>query len=304
MHGHEVKNLDLKPPQVGDQSQYWVAADICDFNKLSRILGDYRPTAVVHLAARTDLRETKHVEGYGVNYEGTDSLIAAMQRIPSVERVVFASTMLVNRPGYVPSHDDEYCPHTMYGLSKVMMEKQIRASRERSYSWCIVRPTTVWGPWFGQHYQDFFRLISRGRYFTIQGSNPQRTLGFVGTVVNQLSALLTADGRSVHEQLFYVGDADPTRLGDWAEEIRSQLQAPSIRAIPYSVARAFAVAGDALSAFRFPAPYNSFRLRNLTTNWVLPMKPIVRLSPQSIYTLESGVSATIQWLRKHALIRT
>jgi len=303
LKGNDVLNIDVKPPQKLQQSQHWVAGDICDSAKLSGIVADYRPIAVVHLAARTDLQEKNNLSGYAVNYEGTQSLIAAMKPVTSIERVIFASTMLVTRPGYVPAHDDEYCPHTVYGLSKVTMEKQIRANPEASYSWCIVRPTSVWGPWLGQHYQNFFRLISRGRYFTIRGFNPYRTLGFVGTIVAQLSALLAVERDQVDERLFYLGDPSPTRLGDWADEIRRQLHAPAIPAVPYSVARSMATIGDGLTALRVPVPYNSFRLRNLTTNWVLPVKPIAELTPSTPYDLESAVSATIQWLREYGVVR-
>lgn len=301
--GHEVQNIDVKAPQAGQQIQHWVAGDVCDSTQLSRILREFRPAEVVHLAARTDLLETKDVAGYSVNYDGTESLIRSMKGVTSIERVIFASTMLVNPPGHVPTRDDDYCPHTLYGLSKVMMEKQIRASSDRLSSWCIVRPTTVWGPWFGRHYQNFFKLISRGRYFTIRGRNPLRTLGFVGTVVDQISALLMADGSHMRERVFYVGDPSPTRLGDWAEEIRRQLRAPSIRAVPYSVAMAMGAIGDVLIALKVPAPYSSFRLRNLTTDWVLPMKPILDLAPESRTTLETEVSATIHWLRERGAIR-
>ena len=300
--GHDVRNIDLNQPQDPLQSGYWIPGDIRDSAKLSGILGEYRPTDVVHLAARTDLAETKNISGYAVNYEGTASLTSAMRSIDSIERVVFASTMLVTRPGYVPANDEDYCPNTMYGLSKVMMEKQIRADRDVSYSWSIVRPTSVWGPWLGVHYQNFFRLIARGRYFTIRGINPSRTLGFVGTVVSQIGALLSLNGQQTHERLFYVGDPSPTRLGDWAEEIRRQLGAPHIPAIPYSVARTLAAAGDLLTALRFTVPLNSFRLRNLTTDWVLPVGPIVELAPRTTHTLKSGVSATIQWLKENGVV--
>ncbi len=302
LQGHEVQNIDVQPPQERLQSAHWLAGDIRDSARLSGILKDFKPTAVVHLAARTDLLENKHISGYAVNYEGTESLTASMKSITSIERVVFASTMLVTRPGHVPAHDDEYCPHTMYGLSKVMMEKTIRANRDLSYTWCIARPTSVWGPWFGRHYQNFFKLISRGRYFTIRGLNPYRTLGFAGTVVSQLTELLTANDAQVDKRVFYLGDPSPTRLGDWAEEIRRQLDAPRIPAVPYPVARTIAMVGDFLGALRVPVPFNSFRLRNLTTNWVLPVKPILELAPGPPQSLQSGVRATIDWLREYGVI--
>src|SRR5690349_19039326 len=120
LQGHEVQNVDVIAPQERRQTDHWMAADIRDSARLCTILRSYRPTDVVHLAARTDLLERKDVSGYAVNHEGTRSLTAAMKSVPSIERVIFASTMLVTHPGHVPERDDEYSPHTMYGLSKVM----------------------------------------------------------------------------------------------------------------------------------------------------------------------------------------
>jgi GlcNAc-P-P-Und epimerase len=42
----------------------------------------------------------------------------------------------------------------------VIGEKLVRDSNMKC-SWVIVRPTSVWGPWFEHAYRTFFRLVDR-----------------------------------------------------------------------------------------------------------------------------------------------
>ena len=51
-------------------------------------------------------------------------------------------------------------PPNLYGESKVIGEKLVQES-EINCDWVIVRPTSIWGPWF-EHSSDFFKVIDRG----------------------------------------------------------------------------------------------------------------------------------------------
>lgn len=65
---------------------------------------------------------------------------------PSVKHLIITSTQYVYRPGMdLPKNDADYNPHTKYGESKVINEKDIRTSNIK-YSWTIIRPTNIWGP--------------------------------------------------------------------------------------------------------------------------------------------------------------
>lgn len=300
--GVRVVNYDVSAPRKPAHMIYWRQGDVLDSNAMATVIADFQPTAIVHLAARTDLQEKSQLGGYSVNYDGTDNLIRIARELVSIERLVFVSTMLVTRPGHVPRSDDEFSPHTLYGESKVLMEKRIRAAPDLPFSWCILRPPLVWGPWVGPHYQGFFRLVARGRYFHIGSGRVDRTLGFVGNVVRHMIAAATAPAERVHRKVFYVGDDHPTPLRNWAEEIQRQLGAPPIRSIPYPIAKVAAIAGDVLRKIGIPSPIYSFRLRNIVTDWVLPVQPMVELSSPSSITLTDGVASTIAWMRAEKLL--
>ncbi|HXG72783.1 MAG TPA: NAD(P)-dependent oxidoreductase [Gemmatimonadaceae bacterium] len=300
--GWRVANFDVHAPKKAGHRGYWLQGDMLDKDAIARAIAEFQPTAVAHLAARTDLDETCQLGAYAVNFDGTDNLIQAARNHAGIKRVVFVSTMLVTRPGHVPRSDAEYSAHTLYGQSKVLMEKRIRSAGNLPFVWSILRPPLVWGPWVSAHYQNFFRLVARGRYFHIGGGRAIRTLGYVDNVVKHIITAATASAEKVQERVFYVGDDQPTVLADWAEEIRRQLGAPPIRSMPYSVARIAATAGDVLGKLGIRTPISTFRLGNIVTDWVLPVQPMANLSSLTPTTLPDGVAATIAWMRAEKLL--
>ena len=61
---------------------------------------------------------------------------------------LITSSQLVCRPGYVPKNYEDYAPHTLYGQSKVQTELITRAWKGAPCPWTLIRPTSIWGPWF------------------------------------------------------------------------------------------------------------------------------------------------------------
>ena len=168
--GHNVGGVDNRPSQL-ELGLAFFLCDILDVDKLLSCLVDFEPEVVFHLAARTDLG-AKNLEGYCANVEGVESLLAAIKLTPSVRRVVWTSSQMVCRPGYKPSNDLDYRPHTIYGQSKVLTEQLVRKADRSGREWCLVRPTTVWGPGTNPHYHRLFRMIKKGYYSFHVGRGP------------------------------------------------------------------------------------------------------------------------------------
>ena len=184
-----VINIDVNEPANIDHLRYHRKVDICDRSSLLKCILDFEPTHIVHLAARTDLRGSS-LEQYKANTVGVSNLVEAASSLPSLEKVVFTSSMLVCEAGYIPKSENDYKANTVYGQSKVWSEEYIKNNTAIKFDWNIVRPTSIWGPWFGTPYRNFFDMLIQDRYFNIKGSKTRKTFGFVGNVVYQIDKLL------------------------------------------------------------------------------------------------------------------
>jgi GlcNAc-P-P-Und epimerase len=294
-----VLNLDSAEPRNPAHRGYRQAVDVLDAKQLSAAVVEFDPTLAVHLAARTDLQGTR-VDDYAANVAGVENVIDALTHAPSLRRAVFASSRLVCRIGHQPSSEDDYCPTTAYGSSKVEGERIVRSSR-LEVPWTIVRPTSIWGPWFGTPYRDFFLAVARGRYVHPRGRRIYKSFGFVGNTVHQLDRLLTAETANAGRTL-YLGDYPPIEVFEWASLIRRQLSSGSPRQVPLPLLRAIALMGDGLEKMGANAPLTRFRLANMLTDMVYDLEPIRRVAADLPVPLEEAVEVTVAWLRTQRLV--
>jgi nucleoside-diphosphate-sugar epimerase len=296
--GWDVHGLDIRPPQaIGAWTHH--ECDLLDAGLLKRTLQEIDPAIVVHLAARTDLDEERDIAGYAVNFEGVENLLAAVEAAPGIERCIVTSSQLVCRIGYTPVGDTDYAPSTLYGQSKVRTEQIWREKDGAMRTWCIARPTTVWGPGMNPHYLTFFRMVRDGLYFHVGSGETRKSYAYVGNVVHQFVKLMESPPELIHGRVFYLADYEPVTLKEWAESFREALGGPKIRSIPRWAARSMAAIGDVLNAAgirRFP--FNSFRLNNVLTESPAPVENTARVCGPLPYTMKDGVAETVAWLSR------
>ncbi len=293
----EVVNIDIKPPRNSAHAKYWLDVDLLDSVRLKEAIEEFRPTVILHMGARTDL-EGASVDDYSANTIGVQNLIEAISRVP-VERVIFASSRLVCRIGYEPRHDNDYCPTTSYGYSKVLGEKIVRRESHRiRCPWVIVRPTSIWGPWFDVPYRSFFDIVSKGRYFHPGNQKIYKTFGFVGNVVHEIERLLHVDEHLVNKRTLYLADYEPIELKRFSEMICKEFNGPKIRSVPVFMLRLAAGIGDVSKTLGWKnPPLTSFRLNNLLTPMVHDLSELKKIVGPLPYPVEEGVSRTVGWLK-------
>lgn len=295
--GHDVVGLDLAAPENRSPRLLFRKCDILDRDDVEDVMRSCKPDAVAHLAARTDLAEKKNMEGYRVNHQGTLHLMEAMNRVGGVQRCIFTSTQLVCRVGHVPDGPRDFCPSTLYGESKMLMENLVRERSGGVPGWCIVRPSTVWGPGMSEHYQRFLRMVLQGRYFHVGRSPLRKSYGYVGNVAHQYRKLIEAPAERIHEEVFYLADYHPISLRDWADGFRKEFGARRIPTLPEGLARLAARAGDVLNFLGFRNyPFNSFRLGNVLTEYRIDLAATERICGSLPYTVEQGITETAQWM--------
>ena len=288
-------NIDKELPKIEGHRAIWKQVDICDRELLIQIVTEFQPDYVIHLAARTDLKG-KELADYAANMEGVSNLLDALEQVPNLKRAVFASSMYVCEPGYMPKDFEDYAPHTLYGESKVETEKRIK-ERNPKYAWAIIRPTSIWGPWFGEPYDKFFRMVLNRMYFHMGKRACRKTYGYVDNAVCQIMAILQASEEKVIRKVFYLGDYEPYDITEWADEI-AKCVGIKIPNIPYFL---FVIAGwfgDFLKLFGIAFPMTSFRLHNMTTDNVHNLTPIKELAAQLPVSRQEGTKRTIEWIER------
>lgn len=297
--GDRVTNLDVAPPRNPEHAACWRKTDILDREELKRAVAEAAPEIVFHMAARTDL-EGDSLQDYSANTDGVANLIAVLRELKALRFVVFASSMLVCRIGHVPSDEADYCPNTHYGESKVAGERLVRETAGEHFPWIIVRPTSIWGPWFDVPYRSFFTVIQRGLYVHPKGRRVRRSYGFVLNAVFQLEKLAETNGGGLLGRTIYLADYEPIELKSWADMIQDEFGLPPLREMPLWLFRIAAKTGDMFkcAGYAYP-PMSTFRLTNMLTEMVHDTAPLRLVCGDASYTVEEGVRITCDWIRKN-----
>ena len=218
----------------------------------------------------------------------------ALNDVPNLKRAIFASSMYVCEPGYMPQNFEDYAPHTLYGASKVETEKIIKAA-DPKYTWSIIRPTSIWGPWFGEPYNRFFHIVLKRMYFHMGKRACKKTYGYVDNAIYQIMSILNADAEKVNSKVFYLGDYEPYDITEWANEIAKHagIKIPNIPYFCFKLAGWF---GDFMKLFGISFPMTSFRLLNMTTDNVHNLNPIKEIAPNLPVGREEGTVKTLEWI--------
>ena len=261
------------------------------------MLKDFQPEYVIHLAARTDLNG-KSVSEYSANIDGVENLVNISNSITSLRRVIFASSRLVCKIGYQPKSYNDFCPTTYYGESKVIGEMIVRNQAASSYSWSIVRPTSIWGPWFDVPYKNFFDSVINNRYIHPKGLSVHKSFGYVENTISQLKSLLFEDSLKMNHKLFYLSDYEPIEVLEFANHIRSTLSKPPVKEVPLYVLQFFAYIGDLLKFLNIKSPpLTTFRLNNILTPMVYDNDMLQEITGKLPYTYHQGINRTLNWMK-------
>lgn len=299
-HGNEIVNLDIASPRNKAHSSNWQQIDLLNAKGLRDAIHNFNPEVILHMGARTDL-DGISLNDYAANTVGVENLIAAIEDLKSLRRVVFASSRLVCRIGYQPLNNLDYCPSTPYGESKVIGEQIVRSEASRiPCPWVIVRPTSIWGPWFDVPYKTFFLSIAKGRYVHPGHVKVLKSFGFVGNTVHELQALLNADDEKVNGKTLYLADYQPIDVAQMANSIQREIGVDKIKTVSVAILRVVAWIGDALKllGWRNP-PLTTFRLNNLLTPMVHDLGSLQEIVGELPYSMEKGIQITVTWMKLH-----
>jgi len=295
-NGSDILNLDVNPPNVESHNQYWKQCDILESVNLDMAFRRFKPTYVLHLAARTDTLADSLNE-YKCNTVGTDNVLSAIKNTDSIQRVIITSSQFVNQYHGVPKDDLCFAPYTAYGESKVMAERATRAANLNCI-WTIIRPTNIWGPWHVRYPKEFWRVLGKGMYIHPGGAPVTRCYGYVKNVAYQIDKIFEAVPERVRGKVFYVGDM-PIDLLNWVNEFSLHQTGKKVKVVPRNFVRLLAIIGDVLAMADVEFPITSSRYRSMTTSNDAPMRDVLEEFGQPPYSLEDGIRETVDWLKIH-----
>ena len=150
---HEVATLDCMTYAATKKPDYLV--DICDQDEVRKVVKDFRPDAVVHLAAETHVTRSLEdaIPFIRANVYGTISMLKACAGI----RFIHVSTDEVYGDAGGTAEDAFLLPTNPYASSKALGD-----FIARQYNVVVVRPCNNFGP--NQHVEKFIpRSIARVR---------------------------------------------------------------------------------------------------------------------------------------------
>ena len=299
----KVINFDIRPPKIQSHQSYWQYTDIRDSKEFCSTLKSFQPTHILHLAATTGM-DIHEMSFFDANTVGVQNLLEATTNLPDLQRIIFTSSLLVCRNGHVPVYDSEYCPPNLYGESKVIGEKMVRESKLKC-DWVIVRPTSIWGPWFEHSYKKFFQVLDRGWYVQPGAQPIIKPLGYVGNTVHMMQTILFHEEKDISQNTYYLGDYPQHSIQEWADLIRTELGKPGKTPVfPIAGLRLLAKIGDALKLLGWnDPPLTSFRLNNMLTGAHYPIEKTQAVVGELPFSLRDGVRHTLEWMAQEGLIQ-
>jgi nucleoside-diphosphate-sugar epimerase len=286
--------VDIKAPRCGCDRHRHQRIDVLDEVSLTKTIERFRPTHVIHLAARTDLRGYQ-ISDYEVNYLGVENLISALNSVASSARCLFFSSRLVFKIDSPPRSTFDYSATTMYGISKVVSEIAVRGW---SGDWVLVRPTSIWGPWFETPYRDFFETVRRRRYVhPAPRREIRKQFGYVENATYIVTQLLKAPSKSVSGRVFWLADYDAIEVGSWADAIAHEYTMPPVHSLNVRLLRVAAKLGDVMDSAGKPTPLTSFRLDNLLTDMTYDMTETEDVCGPLPFSWREATRQTAAWMQ-------
>jgi len=126
----------------------WENADIRDYEKFEKVLVEYKPEVVVHLAAIVDAfstnREGKDVECTAVNQNAAIK-IAELSKKHNVKTFIYQSSVSMYSRGEDLKEDAPKEPLSTYGATKYEAEKVILAMDDAHFNTTALRSATLVG---------------------------------------------------------------------------------------------------------------------------------------------------------------
>lgn len=257
---------------------------------------------VIHLAARVHIMDDPAsdplTEFRKVNTEGTARLAAEAARC-GVKRLVFISSIKVNGEETDTPYTEESPanPADPYGISKWEAEQALRQIEAATgLNVVIVRPTLLYGPGVKANFLTMMQTIQRGIPLPFASITNQRSLLYVGNLVDALVTCATHPAAA--GKTYLVSDGEDVSTPELISQTATALGVPA-RLLPFPVSL-MRLAGKLTG--------KNGAVNRLTGSLTVDSSKIRReLGWKPPFTMEEGLRETAEWFKdsfSHGRTRT
>ncbi|MBM3233184.1 NAD(P)-dependent oxidoreductase [Candidatus Pacearchaeota archaeon] len=150
---NKFQNVDFVLPEK---------SDIRDVMHIQGVLAEYKPEAIVHLAAKvTDFAKNKvgkDEECTSTNYVATANL-ARLAKDAGVKTFIHQSTIGIYEPGGDLKEDAPMNPVSAYMKSKFLGEESVLQFNDEKFNVIVLRPATIAGYNLHFKYENIFNIV-------------------------------------------------------------------------------------------------------------------------------------------------
>ena len=164
----QLYGFDLKcDKQTGTNLEGFSFGDVTDLSGLEKCIVDINPHIIIDLAANADVVIDSCISDYAMNFCTPENIYDILTKNAELklERIIFTSSQYVIGPSHSGQEKFGYAPHTIYGISKVILEQRAFDLETRfakfGIDYFIVRPTNVWGGRHPKYSGMWERLLKR-----------------------------------------------------------------------------------------------------------------------------------------------
>jgi nucleoside-diphosphate-sugar epimerase len=293
-NGIEYANLDLKNPKVKHVLANSYEGSILDIKLLTEIVVGFEPTHIVNFAALATM-DADSIDDFSTNILGVQNIVNVIDQVGIDAEVIFVSTQHVIKPGHSHEVVTEYAPYKLYGESKVLGEKIVRATAPK-IKWVIVRPTNIYGERHPNLKQGLWDLMSRGYYFHPAKDNAQKCYGYVGNTCWQILQILESKDFTKYSQTYYLGDGNIDQE-KWISAFERELRGKKSWRLPRVIFFALGTFGTLIERVGIKCPITLQRYRNLITSNPVPIEATLEKFGKPPITFEDSIKRTATWVK-------
>lgn len=250
---------------------------------------------LVHLAARVHVMKETDPDPLSqfrqVNVLGTERLAREAARA-GIRRFIYVSSLKVNGEstgvhGCGFRETDTQNPKDFYALSKWEAEQVLhQVSQETGMEVVILRPPLVYGPGVGANFLRLLRLVQKGLPLPFGAIDNQRSLVYVGNLVDVIVTCLERPAAA--GQTYLVSDGEDVSTPELIRKMADALNRPArLLSIPPAVLRFLATLtgkSGVMNRLSDSLVIDSSKIRK-ELDWTPP------------YSMAEGLKATARWCK-------